>query len=104
MSNYYLLPGNKIGARGLPGGEIKADKTARQISDEELSCFEPSLEYLVAVGKISNGIPAEPVAAPDPEKSAKRIELEAQAKELGIEFTDKTTQKELSGLIEKALA
>lgn len=107
MSNYYLLPGNDISKLGLPGGHIKADKTAYQIKDEELAVIQPSLEYLVAVGKISNGEPPEPVAENDEAdsgKSAKRLELEAQATELGIEFTDKTSQKELSALIEKALA
>jgi hypothetical protein len=102
--NYFLMPGKKIGARGLPGGEIVAGEKPRKISETELKCFEPSLEYLVAVGTIEKKETDEPAQQTEPEKSAKRLELEAQAVELGIEFTDRTTQKELASMIEKELA
>ena len=102
MSKYYLVPGTKIGAKGLPGGEIKADKTARKISDTELECFEDSLEYLIATGKVVEGEPEEIETADNEEekgKSEKRLALEANATELGIEFNDKTANKVLAEMI-----
>jgi hypothetical protein len=107
LSEYYLLPGTSIGKKGLPGGQISAKDKPVQVSDEHAEIIGPSLDFLVSQGKVSKGFPAayaEPYAPADDGKSAKRLELEAQATELGIEFTDKTTQKELAALIEKALA
>lgn len=105
---YYLLPGKSITKPGLPGNKIEAKTTARPISETELNVIKESVDYLVYAKVITTDPPV--VAQPEDEaetgttKSEKRIALEAQATELGIEFTDKTTQKELSALIDAALA
>lgn len=112
LTDYYLKPGTTIGAVGLPGGKISAEKTPEYISEEHAKIIGPSLDYLLSVGKVGKGR-IEPETEPEDEddtgengsgKSAKRIELETQAAELGIEFDDKTTQKQLKTLIEEFLA
>lgn len=108
MSEYYLLPGTKIGKKGLPGGELVAKDKPVQVSDEHAAIIGESLDYLVSQGKVSKGFPAafakpeEPAEEDGPVKSAKRLALESEALELGIEFDDSTTQKELAELIKLA--
>jgi hypothetical protein len=110
-SEYYLKPGTTIGASGLPGGKISADKKPVYISEEHAEIIGKSLDYLVSAGKVGKGAIKEDTETEtennigdDSSKSEKRIALEIQAKELGIEFTDRTTQKELAALIDAKLA
>lgn len=108
LTDYYLKPGTTIGAVGLPGGKISAEKTPEYISEEHAKIIGPSLEYLLSVGKVGKGR-IETEIEPENEnegsgKSAKRLALETQAAELGIEFTDKTLNKDLSALIDAKLA
>lgn len=110
LTDYYLKPGTEISANGLPGGKLGPVDKCEYIREDHAEKIGPSLDYLVAVGKVGKGvIPADPEDENGNEnegsgKSAKRIALENQAAELGIEFTDKTLNKDLSALIDAKLA
>lgn len=99
--SYYLVPGKKIGNSALPGGCLEAKKDYLEIDAKYIPAIKESLEYLTANGIVVNEIPKSESSS-DSEKSEKRLALEAEATELGIDFTGKTTQKELAALIEAA--
>lgn len=110
---YYLMPGNSVGRKGLPGGILECKKGAAPLKIEEkyFDLMESVIDYQRAAktGKIL--IASELKAKEEAEeaekaatgKSEKRLALEAEAAELGIEFTDSTSQKKLKELIDAVL-
>jgi|WetSurMetagenome_2_1015567.scaffolds.fasta_scaffold42503_4 hypothetical protein len=98
---YYLVKGHSIGAKGLPGGKLTAEKKNVKITDEQLACFSASVEYMLANGILSNDSGADEVTenTVTSEKSDKRIKLETEAAELGVTFTDDMTDKDLKAAI-----
>lgn len=104
----FLVPGCTVGKKGLPGGKIECKKgqDPLELNEKVLKVLEKNLPYLKSTGKILTLSQVEKLLekAGDDKKSEKRLNLEAEATDLEIEFDDKTTQKELVLAIEEKKA
>lgn len=100
----YLAPGNSFGKKGLPGNKIvsKAGEY-KELTETQIKVMEkniPGLKLRGIVLTASQVAELEKSEEGENKKSDKRVALEKEATELEIEFTDKTSQKDLSAAIE----
>ena len=98
----YLVPNSKIGKKGLRNGEISSKKDEYlKLTDTEIKVLEKNIPGLKSRGIIVDVIPE--VVEKVETKSDKRMALEKEAVKLEIDFTDRTSGKELAALIEEKL-
>lgn len=100
----FLMPGKSVGKKGLPGGKIECKDGSNpfELSDKILKVIEPNIEYLKAVGVLSvNQETPVPENDSPQQKSDKRTALEKEADVFEVEYTDKTTAKEIQAMIDQ---
>lgn len=99
---YYLMPGNAIGKEGLPKGKLECKKDAKPLAIQEkhVKIIEKNLPFLIDQKRIMTASDLAAMEEKAGGKSTKRLELEAEAVELEIDFDDKTSQKDLIAAIE----
>lgn len=106
---YFLMPGCQIGKKGLPGGKLtcKEGTDPKKIEEKHAKVIENNIPYFLSKKTLITGADliamqekAEKEAEADKnKKSDKRTILEAEATELEIEFTTKTSNKDLEAAI-----
>lgn len=102
---YFLMPGCTIGKEGLPGKKLECKKGSKpmQINEKHVKIIEKNLAFYMTQGTIKTASDLEPPEEKaDTGKSEKRVELEAEALELGIEFNGRTSGKDLQTAIDEA--
>jgi len=96
----YLVPNRSIGKKGLRGGKITAGKDEYlKLTDGDIKVLERNIPGLKLKGVIVDNKP-EAVEKDVETKSDKRVALEKEATELEIEFTDRTSGKDLQTSID----
>lgn len=98
---YYLVPGSSIGKKGLPGGKLTAGKEPLLIEEKYIKVIEKNLGFFLSEKRIVKAADLE-TEKPKSGKTEKRLKLEAEAIEFEIEFTDRTSGKDLEVAIEAA--
>ena len=106
---YYLMPGCSISKKGLPKGGLSCKEGSKpaEIKEVHLKAIEKNIPFLKTQGKIKTMLEIEDMkekaeaAASDTGKSDKRTKLEEEAKELGVPFNTKTSNKDLAGMIDE---
>lgn len=68
---YYLVKGNTISSKGMPGGSISAKTANVALTAAQVAKIQKSLEYLIAQGKITT---VETTAAVKSTTAAKKTE------------------------------
>lgn len=105
VEKYFLMPGCTIGKEGLPGKKLECGKSAKPklIDDKHVEIIKKNLGFYMSKGTIKTAAELEAAEAKsEAGKSEKRAALEAEAEELGIEFTDRTSGKDLQTAIDEA--
>lgn len=102
---YFLMPGCAIGKEGLPGKKLECGKSAKPklIEEKHIKIIEKNLGFYISQGTIKTASDLETAEEKaEAGKSEKRIGLEAEATELDVEFTDRTSGKDLQAAIDEA--
>ncbi len=102
---YFLMPGCAIGKEGLPGKKLECKKDGKPLALKEahVKIIEKNLGFYMSQGTIKTASDLETAEEKaEAGKSEKRIALEAEAEELGVEFNDRTTGKDLQTAIDEA--
>lgn len=92
----FLVPNRTIIKKGLQGGKLASGKEYLELTDKVIEVLGNTLFHFKKSGAIVDEIPKEPEST----KSEKRLALEKEATDLEIEFTDRTSGKELQALID----
>lgn len=107
MEKLYLKPGSQIGKKGLPGGKLECKKgdDPLLVEDKYLTVIEKNIDFFKSEGRLMNQAAYDKFMTveekPDESgKTDKRLALEKEATEFGIEFTDRTSGKDLTAEIE----
>jgi hypothetical protein len=95
----YLIPNRTFSKKGLRGGKIESKDEYLKLTPGDLKVMEKNIPGL-KLRKIVVDNKPEIVEPKEKGKSDARITLEKEAGELEIEFTDRTSGKDLSALIE----
>ena len=97
----YLVPNKTFSKKGLKGGKITSKKDEYlELTEDDLKVMEKNIPFLKSNGFVVDAIPKIVEEAPKTGKSEARIALEKEATEFGIEFTDRTSGKDLKTAIE----
>ena len=100
---YYLMPGVTICKDGLPGKKLECKKGAEpmKIDEKHVEIIKKNIGFLISQKKVvtSDELEAAKEEKADAGKSEKRLALETEAKELGLDFNTKTSGKELEEMI-----
>lgn len=91
----FLVPNRTLTKKGLSGGKIESGNEYRELTEVELKIIEPQLHFWKKDNLIVDSIPEKAES-----KSDNRLALEKEAGELEIEFTDRTSGKEIQTLID----
>ncbi len=101
----FLVPGVTIGREGLPGKklECREGKDYLEIEEKYIEILEDVIPFLQSEKKIITRSELDKLEEKEAKskKSDARIALETEAEELEISFNTKTSNKNLSDLIEE---
>jgi hypothetical protein len=105
---YFLMPGVTISKDGLPGKKLECKKGGKplELKKEYVEIIKKNLPFLMSQKKVVTSDDVETVSDKEESgKSEKRIALEKEAIELGVEFNSKTSGKDLeAAILEKKTA